>query len=183
MILGFYNVDKEYIKYLQKSEIDYRGFTKVPNMDYNAGHEDKLVCGIVLAINKFKYYVPLSSYKTQQKNNILIKLDDRYNPIKGSLRFNYMFPISDEYVSIRDFSLEKSQNRKLFLHRQLVYCDSIRDDIYAKALETYNDVVNGEDENLVKNSCVFKLLEQKCEDYTIINRIQQVKENSSEKPA
>jgi len=180
MILSFYNVDKDYVKYLQKSEIEYRGFSKVPNMEYSAGHEDKLVCGIVLEMNDFKYYVPISSYKTQQKNNILVRLKDKYNPIKGSLRFNYMFPISDEYVSMRDFSKEKTQNRKLFLHRQLVYCDSIRDDIYDKALETYNDVINGEDEDLVKNSCAFKLLEQKCEEYTIKNRIQEVKDNSSE---
>lgn len=170
MILHFYNVDKEYVRYLQKAEREYRGFTKVPNMEYDVGHEDKLVCGVILNINDFKYYVPVSSYKKQQRNNILIILDDRYNPIKGSLRFNYMFPINDKYVAVRDFSKEKTQNRKLFLHRQLVYCDSIRNDIYNKALETYNDVIDNKDEDLVKNSCNFKLLEEKCIEYERIQK-------------
>lgn len=180
MILHFYNVDKEYVKYLQKVEREHRGFTKVPNMEYGAGHEDKFVCGIVLDINGFKYYVPVSSYKKQQNNNILIKLKDKYNPVKGSLRFNYMFPISDEYVTMRDFSKEKTESRKLFLHRQAVYCDSIRDDIYNKALETYNDVNNSNDKNLVQNSCDFKLLEQKCKEYELSKKTEQeTKEQSA----
>ena len=95
----------------------------------------------------------------------MIKLEDEYNKVKGSLRFNYMFPIKEGYVNVRNFNNEISQGRKLFLHRQLVYCDSIRDDIYAMAKKTYEDVVNKIDEELVNNSCDFKLLEGACDRY------------------
>ena len=52
-MLGFYNIDESYIKYLQ-------GFdAKVPNIGYTA--HNKFVCGVVLKINNLDYYVPLSS--------------------------------------------------------------------------------------------------------------------------
>ena len=85
MKLLFYDVDPDYVTYLKNIEKNKRGFTRVPNVIYN--NERKMVCGIVLEIAEYKYYVPISSYKKQQNNNILIKLnDDKYNQVKGSLR-------------------------------------------------------------------------------------------------
>lgn len=68
--LDFYDVSDEYIDYLQSAEIAERGFTRVPNIKYNG--ERKFLCGIVFKINNFNYYVPATSYKTQQSENILI---------------------------------------------------------------------------------------------------------------
>ena len=34
MALSFYDIDKDYVKYLQKEEMNERGFTKVPNIEY-----------------------------------------------------------------------------------------------------------------------------------------------------
>lgn len=97
-----------------------------------------MVCGIVLEIAEYKYYVPISSYKKQQNNNILIKLsDDKYNQVKGSLRFNYMFPIHDKYIKKREFNESKSMGRKEFLRRQWVYCNLIIDEIREMANKTY----------------------------------------------
>lgn len=98
--LSFFDVNKDYVEYLQQIEIDNRGFTRVPDMEYSG--RQKFLCGVVLTVNNFKYYVPVSSYKTKQSENILIVIDnDRYNKIKGSLRFNYMFPVADEYITER----------------------------------------------------------------------------------
>lgn len=158
MNLFFYDVNPEYVKYLKAAEKASRGFTRVPDIEYQ--NEKKMVCGVVLEINGFKYYVPVSSYKTQQSNNILIRLDDdKFNPVKGSLRFNYMFPVDDKYISKRDFSKE-NPNRREFLRRQWVFCNSIEPDIIKMAEDTYNSVISGNDKNLVKSSCDFKLLEE-----------------------
>ncbi len=163
MNLFFYDVDTDYVNYLKKTETDTRGFTRVPDVEYDK--ERKMVCGVVLEINGFKYYVPVSSYKTQQSNNILIKLkDDAYNQVKGSLRFNYMFPVDDRYLKKRDFNKE-SPGRKEFLRRQWVYCNSIVDDIQKMALSTYNDVVSGKNKGLASASCDFKLLEKAAKEY------------------
>jgi protein AbiQ len=92
MNLFFYDVDANYVKYLKAAETAKRGFSRVPDIIYQ--NERKMVCGVVLEINECQYYVPISSYKKKQPNNILIYLeDDHFNQIKGSLRFNFMFPV------------------------------------------------------------------------------------------
>lgn len=163
MNLFFYDVDVDYVKHLKKAETDKRGFTRVPDIEYQ--NEKKMVCGVVLEINGFKYYVPVSSYKIKQENNLLIRLDDdKFNPVKGSLRFNYMFPVDDKYITKRDFTKEKP-SRAEFLRRQWVFCNSIEDDIKKMALDTYNSVIEGTDKNLVKASCAFKILEDAAKSY------------------
>ena len=96
---------------------------------------------------------------------MLIRLeDDRFNQIKGSLRFNYMFPVEERYLSKRDFNKE-TPSRKEFLRRQWVYCNSITDDIKRMAEDTYNGVLDGTDSELVNASCDFKLLEDAAKNY------------------
>lgn len=163
MDLLFYDVDTDYVKYLKATEIAKRGFTRVPDIEYK--NERKMVCGVVLEINGFKYYVPVSSYKKKQKNNLLIRLeDDDFNKTKGSLRFNYMFPVSDQYITKRNFNKEKP-GRKEFLRRQWIYCNDIADDIKEMAKNTYNDVVSKIDPELMNASCDFSLLEEAAKNY------------------
>lgn len=163
MDLFFYDVDTDYIKYLKATEKAKRGFTRVPDVEYK--NERKMVCGVVLEINECKYYVPVSSYKKKQPNNLLIRLeDDSFNQVKGSLRFNYMFPVDDRYISRRDFNRE-TPGRKEFLRRQWVYCNSITRDIKQMAEDTYNGVISGKDSALMNASCDFKLLEDAAKKY------------------
>lgn len=163
MELFFYDVDTDYVKYLKDTEIAKRGFTRVPDIEYQ--NERKMVCGVVLEINGYKYYVPISSYKKKQPNNILIRLeDDSFNQVKGSLRFNYMFPVDDSFITRRDFNKE-SLCRKEFLRRQWVFCNSIVSDIKQMAKDTYNSVISGTDASLKHASCDFKLLEKAAKNY------------------
>ncbi len=170
MKLDFFDVDKEYIRYLQNSEFDQRGFTCVPNMEYG-NREQKFLCGIVLRVNGFNYYVPVTSYKKQQSENILIKFKDNPdNPIKGSLRFNYMIPVPDECIHLRIIANEPSEKRRIFLWKQLKYIQSISDRIYKKAERTYKSVKKGFYPNLRQYACDFDLLEQKCLEYEQVMR-------------
>lgn len=164
MNLYFYDVSSEYVNYLKAEEQKVRGFTRVPDVEYN--NERKMVCGIVMQICNFKYYVPVSSYKIRQKNNILIELkDDKFNPVKGSLRFNYMFPVPDQCVTIRNFASSVTKGRAEFLRRQWIYCNKIEADIKAMAQKTYKAVVNKTDAELVSASCDFALLESAMLNY------------------
>ena len=100
------------------------------------------------------FYSHLFSLK-KQLNNLLIRLeDDRFNQVKGSLRFNYMFPVDDCYIFRRDFNKE-APGRKEFLRRQWVYCNSIAEDIKQMAEDTYNNVIAGTDSALVNALCNF----------------------------
>ena len=61
--LNFYTVDFEYVKFLKEAEQEYRGFSRVPNVEYGVQRKPKFLCGIVLQINDVDYYVPVTSYK------------------------------------------------------------------------------------------------------------------------
>ena len=159
--LNFYDVDNEYIQYLKNIEIKTRGFTCVPDIIYL--NEKKFLCGVVLEINNFKYYVPVTSYKKKQSENVLIEFPkDKTDKIKGSLRFNFMFPVPDNMIKPRIIKSEIDEKRRIFLYEQLKFCNKNYDIIIRQAKRTYTIITKKLNLNLLKNSCDFKLLEEAC---------------------
>ena len=165
--LKLYDVSKEYVNYLKNAEIQKRGFTKVPDMDYD-NREQKYLCGVVLEVKGLSYYVPVSSQKRKQSDNILIEFpNDTYNKVKGSLGFCYMFPIPKEMVTIRYIPNEQLNSRKVFLSKTLSYINSIREQIYEQAERTYDKVISSKNIDFNNICCDYKLLESKCVEYSI----------------
>lgn len=156
--LDLYIPDENFVKFLQQKEIEKRGFTRIPNFSYSSERKQKFLCGIVAQLNNHDYYVPISSYKTQQENNILIFFQRR-EPVIGSLRFNYMFPIPKECVKrliINDIEDEKYR-RLVFSEYQFIQKNTEK--IIDKAQATYRQIKNKEDIKLMENSCDFEYLE------------------------
>ena len=166
MKISFYYVDDEYIKYLKNVEIAERGFTTIPNMEYHV--HDKFVYGIVMTINYVDYYVPFSHYDKQQEDNILIIVDyHKKKKVAGSLRFNYMFPVPKRCLTPVDFSVFE-KDREILLRKEYKSCLSMLSRIQKRAIKTYNRVIEGNDDELIKNSCLFSILEDACMKYTCI---------------
>ena len=176
--LDFYIVQNSYITYLQKAESIKRGFTRVPNMDYGKNHKPKFICGIVLEINAValtvivllsleindvSYFVPVSSYKFKKPDNFLI-CDKNGNTI-SSLRFNYMFPVPLKIIKQRRIDIEPDLKYRALLAQELKYCKDNQDTIRNLAKRTHKRVMLAKSPTLVKNSCDFSLLEQKCQEY------------------
>lgn len=161
--LNFYIVDTDYVNYLRKAEEKQRGFSRVPNMDYGEKRKQKFLCGVVLRVNGMEYYVPVSSYRQQQKDNFLIYANN--GKVTSSLRFNYMFPIPREIVTERRISNEPDIAYRALLSQELRYCIKNQDTIQRLAERTYKRVNLGKDNGLIKNSCQFKFLEEKCINY------------------
>lgn len=161
MAMDFYYVSSDFIDYLQDVERKARGFTRVPNVEYDKNQNQKFVVGIVLQVNGFKYYAPMSHYKIQKPNNVLINIAaDKINPIKGSIRFNYMFPVLDEYLTqVKINELDDIKYKRL-VQKELRFCIDNAKDIQTKALKTYLDVILGNDSALLSNACDFRLLEE-----------------------
>ena len=123
-MLKFYEVDREYIKYLRET-----GDSKIPKIDYK--NHQKFFCGIILTINNFNYFAPVSSYNKKVHTAFLIKDKDREtNKLKpiSSLRFSFMFPCPIEYLNQKDFSKEDEQY-KILLRKELAYCNKNIDKI------------------------------------------------------
>jgi len=159
MNLKFYEVDGEYIKYLREN-----GDQKIPNIEYEK--HKKFFCGIVLTINNFNYFAPVSSYNKKVHTSFLIMDKDRETKkLKAisSLRFSFMFPCPIEYLSQKDFSKE-DEKYKILLRKELHYCNTNREKIKKMANEVYKLGVN--EKNRQKfNICDFKKLEEKCLEY------------------
>lgn len=129
--LNFYDVDPEYILFLQREETKVRGFTKVSNVEYlDRNEKHKFLCGIVLKINNINYYVPVTSNIKNEKDNLLIIFkNDKFNQVKGSLKFIYMIPIPNESLTLRVIAAETNKKRAYFLAEQLNYINSVREKV------------------------------------------------------
>ena len=159
MQLKFYEVESEYIKFLREN-----GDNKIPNIDYDK--HKKFFCGIVLTINNFNYFAPVSSYNKKVHTAFLIMDKDRktkaLKPI-SSLRFSFMFPCPIEYLNQKDFSKEDEKYKNL-LRKELHYCNINREKIRKLANEVYKLGLKEETRKKF-NICNFKKLEEKCLEY------------------
>ena len=163
--LKFFIVPNSYINYLQKWETKTRGFSRVPNLNYGNDRKQKFVCGVVLNINNINYFAPITSYKAQKADNFLI-FNSNGNKVLSSIRFNYMFPVPKEIISLYRFETITDIKYRMLVYQEYRYCLSHQDDIRKLAYRTYKKVLLGKDKGLVHNSCDFQLLEQKCIEYS-----------------
>ena len=154
--IKFYEVDKDYIAYLQQYD------SKVPNVSYHKNN--KFVCGIVLNVNGYDYYAPISSNKKQQKTNILIK--DRNKTTLSSIKFSFMFPANNNYLTEMDFQSIQKQDIAYYnlLSKEYKFCKNNKGRIYKKAQQVYKMGCNPQ-HPYHKVCCNFKILEQNCNNY------------------
>ena len=166
MKLKFYEVDSEYIDFLRKN-----GDEKIPNINYE--NHKKFFCGIVLTINQFNYFAPVSSYNKKAHTVFLIMDKDKntkeLKPI-SSLRFSFMFPCPIEYLNQKDFSKE-DEKYKILLRKELHYCNINREKIKKVANEVYKLGMKKETREKF-NICDFNKLEEQCTRYiNLMNNI------------
>ena len=162
--MDFYYINENYIKFLQNYEKEKRGITKVPNIRYS--DRNKFAFGAVLQINDINYYVSVSSFDKKQEANILIRIPGDKKEIKGSLRFNYMFPVPDSCLKkliIKDIKNEKYRN---LLNKEYQFCISNAAKIQKKAEKIYTLVTTNRKQILTDNSCAFIILEEAYRIYT-----------------
>lgn len=167
MKIAFYFVDEDYINYLKAYEIKHRGFTTVPNVVYSS--RNKSLYGTVLEIDRKNYLVPVSSYTKNQRENMLIKISDHHREkVVGSLRFNYMIPVPDKCLHLFDFKNDaENHEQRIFIEKEYRFCKSKLSAIQKLAARTYDRVVSKVDDELVKNSCDFRLLERAYDEFNI----------------
>lgn len=165
--LRWYVVNKEYVDFLQKHD------KRVENIDYKV--KLKPYIGIIIKINDFNYYVPISSVKEKhykmKEDMDFIKIIQN-NKILGVLNLNNMIPILDEDIAIlkykdiaqfRNFNSEK--DRKLyisFLSLELKLINKKANKIRKLALKLYEERQNNPNSKISQRCCDFKLLEKVC---------------------
>lgn len=154
-MLKFYDIDENYVKYLQAID------QQVPNIHYSTNN--KFVCGIVLEVNGTKFYTPISHTIKKYQTSLLIY--NKEKPI-SSIRFSFMIPAYDEVLSELNFAeiSNRDKNYADLLRVEYDYCVDNKDDIYKKAFSVYKIGCN-KNHRLNYTCCDFKKLEEHYMEY------------------
>lgn len=126
------------------------------------------IYGIILEINKHTYFAPLSSPKSAHKKYFVNPsyMNIGENEDLGIIRFNNMIPVNKKYLTYIDFNTIKDRTYKKLLEKQNRFIQKHTDNIRKQANLLYRLIVDKEDLFLKRISCNFKLLEEKCKQYT-----------------
>ena len=166
--MNWYVVDKDYIRYL--IQFDFR----VGYVEY--GEKLKLHVGVLLTVNGYHYYVPISSAKSkhQHMSNSLDfhKLQDAdTNYLYAVLNLNNMIPVPDSCITqlkydqieqFRSFNNEKEKTDYIYLlQKEKAIIDSMQHTIQQKAEKLYAKCLRIPNSSLASRCCNFKLLEEK----------------------
>jgi protein AbiQ len=128
--LKFYYIDENYANFL-RSKYDKR----VPNTKGENYKYDKFFIGVVLRVNNWEYFAPVSSYK--QDNALTFNIKDTDGDFIASVRPNYMFPVVKgvcKPVVIKSFK----GFYKYLLQEELRYCNKHRGEICDMANKIYS---------------------------------------------
>lgn len=154
--LSLYNIDSKYVEYLCRYS---------PNLyvEKDSSKTRKYI-GIVLVINNFRYFVPLTSFKKKH-----LHLSNSIDFMKigkiAAINLNKMIPVPIGcYFRVVVEKEEDPFYRKL-LYREQRYIKKHQQIIKDNASLLYKKVLKNPDSKLAKRSNDFKLLESVCKDY------------------
>ncbi len=166
--MDWYVVDKDYTRYLMQFD------SHVGYVEY--GDRLKLHIGILFSINKFNYYVPISSPKPkhQKMSNSLDfhkLMDANTGYLYAVLNLNNMLPVPDQclkqlkYNQIEDYRLFSCQKEKTdyiyLLQKEKQLIDSVQNILQNKAKKLYKKCKENPYSSLALRCCNFSLLEEK----------------------
>ena len=154
-MLKFYDIDENYIQFLKTID------RQVPDVKYDSNN--KFLCGVVLEINRVKYYAPISHKTDKQQTNL--QIFDNGVPI-STIRFSFMMPAFDEVLTYKNFKdiAKIDPAYASLLHAEHSYCSNNVTDIKAKALSVYKIGCN-KNHRLNYTCCDFKKLEEHYMEY------------------
>ncbi|MDB1145336.1 MAG: type III toxin-antitoxin system ToxN/AbiQ family toxin [Alcaligenaceae bacterium] len=166
--MKFYYINTEYVNFLKTH--DHR----VQN-NYEQSTHKKPYIGIVLTINHYDYFAPLTSFKEKylkfsNKLPTLHKVCDPDNPslFLAVVALNNMIPVSKTYLTEVDFSQLDDIQYKYLLIKELKSIKKSKHQIQRKAKFLYNEI-SFKQTKRQKLCCNFKKLEQ------ALNQFQSIK--------
>lgn len=168
-----YSVSDRYIHFLR---------TDFPNVYSNKeGHRThtRKYIGVVLQINEFKYYIPMSSPKESDYQvagegkvikksivpvmRIVVKNNMGVKELKGTLRISHMIPVPETELELYDVDNEKDKAYKDLIQNELIYIRRNKEKIEKNAKLIYKQKLEGYmSTGYVKSALDYKALEKKC---------------------
>lgn len=171
--MDWYVVDKHYIRYLLQFD------SRVGYVEY--GEKLKLHVGVLLTVNDYHYYVPISSAKPKHQhmsNSVdFHKLyDSETGYLYAVLNLNNMIPVPNACITqlkynqieqFRSFDSQKEKNDYIYLlQKEKAIIDSVQFILQRKAQKLYEKCLRLPNSSLASRCCDFKLLEKKSDTYS-----------------
>lgn len=171
-----YSITDSYIEYLRKH---------VPNVYSNKvgnrKHTRKYI-GVVIKINEYSYYIPMSSakpsdYLIKDGNKqirksivpiirIVIKNAKGENELKGTLRISHMIPVPDSELVLYDIENETDSTYKDLVQNEIIYIRKNQHIIRRNANLMYKQKAeNDNTAGYVKSALEYKALEKLCKRF------------------
>lgn len=158
---------------------------KYPNVYSNKeGHRThtRKYVGVVLRIEKFYYYVPMSSPKESDYQiaghdkvikksivpiiRIVVKNNQGEKKLKGTLRISHMIPVLESELELYDLENEVDAEYKALIQSQIIFLRKNKEKIENNAKLLYNQKVKNDlSAGYVKTSLDFQALESSCIEY------------------
>lgn len=169
MKLNLYSISDKYIKYLR--QFDDKIYD---NKEEIRNHERKYL-GVVLTVNEFNYYIPMSSPKRsdyldfdkkiiRNDTKTIIRIHER-SRLYGTLRISNMIPVPITELEPYITSDEDDLKYKEVILVELRYINNNSSKIVKYAKIVYNQKIKNMDIGYINNTVNFKLLEEKLKEW------------------
>lgn len=169
MKLNLYSISDKYIKYLR--QFDDKIYD---NKEEIRNHERKYL-GVVLTVNEFNYYIPMSSPKRsdyldfdkkiiRNDTKTIIRIHER-SRLYGTLRISNMIPVPITELEPYITSDEDDLKYKEVILGELRYINNNSSKIVKYAKIVYNQKIKNMDIRYINNTVNFKLLEEKLKEW------------------
>jgi protein AbiQ len=191
MNLKFYTINEDYINFLRS----YPKLSNIFDNKENTSNFSRKYLGVVLSINEYKYYVPISSPKSSDyivadnskviKKSIIpiirIVVENRQGKLelKGTLKLSNMIPVPDNMLTYYDFSTETDMNYRILMEKEYDFIRKNKKLILKNASILYNQKTKENElypikckkPGYLKTVVDFKYAEEICDKFLILNNI------------
>ena len=169
-----YSISDEYVEWLRKD------FPNVYSNKINSRTHTRKYLGAVFQIQKYKYYIPLSSpretdyqiageKKVIKKSivpimRIVVKNDAGEKELKGTLRISHMIPVPSSELRIYDLENEPDIRYKALVQKEIIFIRKHWEKIIKNAKVLYRQKKEGDTTaGYVKNTLNYSALENLCD--------------------
>lgn len=159
--IKLYEIDEKYIDYL---------LPMAPHLFQNKkpGQQNtRKYIGVILIVNGFEYFAPLSSFKEKHKR-MQESLDFLKIKHYSVINLNNMFPVPKGVYTYVDIAKERNPKYKALLLNEYRYIKSVQEKIRKNAVTLYKHKNKEGNATALAQRCNdFKQLEKACEQYKI----------------
>ena len=169
-----YSISDEYVEWLREN------FPNVYSNKVNARTHTRKYLGVVLHIDRYNYYIPMSSPKNSDYQiagkdkvirksiipiiRIVVKNAAGKKELKGTLRISHMIPVPASELELYDLENEEDSNYKDLVQNEMIFIRKNREKIMDNAKLLYKQkAMNDMTAGYVKSALDYRALEYRCD--------------------